>query len=213
MKIIKVAIVDDHKIFLDGITSLLDSVGHIELVFVAENGEQAFALLRKNPKIDVLISDISMEHGDGKALCEWVKVNYPHISMMMLSMHDDIDMIYELFQAGAMGYLLKNTNRKELITAIESIASGIPFYNDTLKKEMFDKAFARRRKSPQEVLTKREVEVIKLIAAERTTQEIAGELCISQHTVESHRKNILRKTNVRNLAGLIKFALKAKIIE
>jgi DNA-binding NarL/FixJ family response regulator len=214
MKKIKIAIVDDHRIFLDGISSLLESDTNITVKFTSVSAVDALSELAKDADIDIVLSDISMDKMDGEEFCVSIKKQYPQIAVLMLSMHKDIDIVKRVLSAGASGYILKNTDKKELISAIETIASGDTYYSESVQKELIKSITDDKNKksSGKELLTTREIEVIRLIASEYTTQETADELFISPHTVESHRKNILRKTNARNMAGLIRYAIEHKIV-
>jgi two-component system, NarL family, nitrate/nitrite response regulator NarL len=214
MKKIKIAIVDDHRIFLDGISSLLESDTNITVKFTSVNAVDALSELAKDADLDVVLSDISMDKMSGEELCVSIKKKYPQIAVLMLSMHKDIDIVKRVLSAGASGYILKNTDKKELISAIETIASGDTYYSESVQKDLIKSITDDKGKkaSGKELLSTREIEVIKLIASEYTTQETADELFISPHTVESHRKNILRKTNARNMAGLIRYAIEHKIV-
>jgi DNA-binding NarL/FixJ family response regulator len=213
MEKIKIAIVDDHKIFLDGISSLLKSNTNIVVKFTSISASDALTRIAANPDLDIVLSDISMDEIDGEELCFRIKKLYPQIAVLILSMHKDIEIVKKVLKAGASGYILKNTDQKELITAIKTIAIGDAYYSESIKKDLIESITSEKKKkaSSEELLTRREIEVVRLIAAEHTTQEIADQLFISPHTVESHRKNTLRKTNARNIAGLIKYAIEHKI--
>ena len=208
-------VVDDHQLFIDGISLMIENTTDLQLKYVASNGKEALNIIASDPDIDVLITDISMPELSGIALCKKLQPEYPHIKILMLSMHNDPSNIKEALNAGALGYILKHTGQTELMAAIREVSTGASFFSEEVKNTiMHSMSKARKRDSgitPK--LSKRELEIIQLIAEEHTTNEIAEKLFISLHTVESHRKNILRKTNSRNLAGLIKYALKEGIIE
>lgn len=212
---IKLIIVDDHKLFLDGVVSLLKDYPKIAIEACASDGEQALNLLQKNSDIDVLITDISMPNLNGEELCKEVKKRYPHVQILALSMHSDSKSIKRIIKNGATGYILKNTGTDELIEAIEHVSAGQTYFSESVKNNvMAGMAGTEESDENQRVrLTKREVEILKLIAAEYTTNQIADTLFISLHTVESHRKNIMRKTKAKNMAGLIKYAVKNGIAE
>jgi len=214
MEKIKIALVDDHKIFLDGIVSLLEDANSIEVKFIATNAGELLNKIEKDNDIDVVLTDISMEELDGEGLSKELQKKHPNIGILVLSMHKEIEIVNRVLEAGALGYLLKNTNKSELISAIKAVSQKKTFYSEAIKQAIIKCANDEKKKDfiYEEQLTKREVEVIKLIASEYTTQEIADELCISPHTVESHRKNTLRKTHSRNIAGLIKYAINNKLL-
>lgn len=212
---IRIALVDDHKIFLDGIVSLLEDCHQIEVVHVATSAAGLLKKLDQESDIDVLLTDVSMDEMNGDELCITLKKTFPRINILVLSMHKEIAVIHKLLEAGAFGYLLKNTNKSELIAAIKSVSQKKVFYSEVIKETIVKYANEEKKKDfmIEEQLTKRELDVVRLIASEYTTQEIADELCISPHTVESHRKNTLRKTHSRNIAGLIKYAIKNNLLK
>jgi len=215
MNNIRLMVVDDHKMFLDGITSVLGEYEHVQIKNQAVDGNEALSLLEKDCEIDVLITDISMPGPDGEELCKEVKKRFPHINTLVLSMHGDSKTITSVLKNGAKGYVLKNTGKDELIEAIKTVAKGETYYSDKVKNNIMAGLSGRESNDKYDKvrLTKRELEILKLIASEYTTQEIADNLFISLHTVESHRKNIMRKADVRNMAGLIKYAFKKGLVE
>ncbi|ELR69213.1 two component transcriptional regulator, LuxR family [Fulvivirga imtechensis AK7] len=215
LKEINIMIVDDHKMFLDGITSLLKEHSGFNIVASAKDGNEALTKLTVNNSIDVLITDISMPDLDGEALCKEVKRKYPDINILALSMHSDSKSIKKVLRNGASGYILKNTGQEELIEAIQQVAQGQTYFSEKVKNNiMAGMTGTEEDDDYQKIrLTKREVEILKLIASEYTTNQIADKLFISLHTVESHRKNIMRKTKAKNMAGLIKYAVKEGIVE
>ena len=216
MTTIKTMVVDDHKMFLDGIVSLLRGDEEVEVVSTANNGVEALDYLSKNDDIDVLITDISMPQLDGNELSKKIKDLYPNINILVLSMHSTGKTISQLLKNGATGYILKNTGKEELIEAIHTVAKGETFFSSEVKNNVMNSMMGSDKAAEPDLgvkLTRREVEIIKLIAAEHTTQEIADKLFISLHTVESHRKNIMRKVDVRNLAGLIKYAIRKGLVD
>lgn len=211
----KILLVDDHGMFLDGMLNILNEVEEIKEVAAISDPSEALAILKKR-SIDVLITDISMPGMTGKQLCkEALKIN-PNIRTLVVTMHDEYHHISSLLEAGAAGYLLKNTRQDELIEAIMTVYQGRNYYSNEVKDiivESMSRSPNSTIKIQQAKLTEREIQIVKLIATEHTTQEIADKLYISLYTVESHRKNIMRKTDTRNMAGLIKYALKAGVIE
>ena len=209
MNKIRIALVDDHKIFLDGIVSLLEDCNNIEVVHIATNAADILKKIKQDSEINVLLTDISMDEINGEELSIKIRKSFPRINILVLSMHKEIEVIKKILDAGALGYLLKNTNKSELVAAIKAVSQKKVFYSGAIKEAIIKSANEENKKNFifEEQLTKRELDVVRLIASEYTTQEIADELCISPHTVESHRKNTLRKTHSRNIAGLIKYAI------
>lgn len=214
-KQINVMVVDDHQMFLDGVTNILDQEDDILVVAALGDSRHAENILRQQ-QIDVLVSDISMPEVSGPALCKLTREISPHTRTLIVSMHEDYFHISTLLQHGACGYLPKNAGKEELIKAVRVVGRGETFYSDKVKETVMKTMSGQMYKSnqlPGSKLTRREVEVIKLIAAEYTSQQIADKLYISLNTAETHRKNIFRKTNAKNMAGLIRYALKNGVIE
>ena len=207
-------IADDHKMFLDGLISILESENDLNIVLTAKSGVNVIKYIdiNKDDKIDLVITDISMPDLDGIALNKMIKDKNPQIKTLVVSMHNESEKIDELIENNVDGYVPKNAEKAELLTAIHTILKGEKYFSKQIKDIYLENKFAKQKE--QEIkLTKREIEVITLIAEEYTTQEIADQLFLSKHTVESYRKNLIAKLNVRNLAGLTKYALKMKYIE
>ncbi len=210
---IKILIVDDHLMFLEGLKSLLHDEKTIEIIGVASNGQEALDLLAQH-NVNIVITDISMPEIDGFELISTIKKKYPHVSTLVLSMHSESRIISKLIKQNVNGYLLKNAEKEELLKAISLLANGENYFSEEVKKIFVESSFSRNKKSdfvPE--LSRREKEVLKLIVEEFTAKEIAEELFISQHTVESHRKNIFSKLNVKNVAGLVKYAIENDLLE
>jgi DNA-binding NarL/FixJ family response regulator len=210
---IRIVIADDHQIFVDGLKALLGEEKDIQIVGEASNGQQVLAILADTPA-DMVLMDINMPGLDGLAATRKIHEQYPNVQVLALSMHDSSQYISDMMQAGASGYILKNTGKAELVEAIQSIHAGSPYYSPGVTATIMQSLRVSRRDDSKSTieLSKREIEVIKLIAEELTTQEIAEKLFISQHTVETHRKNLLSKLNVRNTAGLVKYALQKGLV-
>ena len=200
-------IADDHKMFLDGLLSILDSKKEYNIILTSKNGKNIVKYLEINPdkKIDLIITDISMPELNGIALNKIVKEGNNNIKTLVVSMHNDHEMIDTLIENNVDGFVPKNAEKEELLLAIKTILKGEKYFS---KENKFSKKRASEIK-----LTKREIDVITLIAQEYTTNEIADKLFLSKHTIESYRKKIISKLNVRNLAGLTKYALKMGYIE
>ncbi|MEN7551379.1 response regulator transcription factor [Rapidithrix thailandica] len=210
---IRIIVADDHSMFLDGLISLLNDVEYIEIVGKASNGKEALHLLKK-VKADWVITDISMPEMDGIVLTGQIKKKYPEIKVLVVSMYHQSETIAKVVQQEADGYLLKNAGKEELLKAIASIQAGEKYFSEEIKQKYLESMFAPKKKSREQVpLSRREKEVLVLIAQENTTPEIAEKLFISQHTVESHRKNIIRKLNVRNTAGIVKYAIQQGLLD
>lgn len=214
MNTITIALVDDHHILLDGLKALLDAQVDMSVVGAYTNG---YALLKALDEInpDVVILDISMPEIDGIALAKAIKEIRPAMCMLCLSMHDDEEHILAMCQAGAQGYLLKNIDNPTLLEAIRKVSTGEMYFTPDVAHRIAQSSETelRRKELIKEVhLTKRELQILELIAKEYTNARIGAALYISESTVETHRKNMLRKTQHNTMVGLLKFALDNKLI-
>ncbi|WP_394750839.1 response regulator [Spongiimicrobium salis] len=207
-------IADDHKMFIDGLLSILKDAPEFSVTLTAKNGAQVAKYLDINGAsgIDLLITDLTMPEMDGIALNKIVKEQYPSLKTLVVSMHIDGGMIDKLIRNNVDGYVPKNAEKEELLEAIRTIIKGEKYFSTEIKKAYTDAMFSNK-KSNEIALTKREKEVLKLIAEEFTTQEIAERLFLSKHTIESYRKNLISKLQVKNLAGLTKHAIKIGLLD
>lgn len=210
----KIVIADDHHILLDGLKAMLHKQKDIEVVGLYANGQDLFDDLR-NTMPDVAIVDINMPGMNGEELTTKIKEFYTTIQVIALSMYDDATHIMDMIEAGVSGYLLKNVNDKELVDAIRMVANGKMYFSSEVSEKITTLVIRQQKKldQPEEPrLTERELEILKLIAEEYSNAEIANTLFISERTVETHRKNMLRKTNNKTIVGLLKYALEKQII-
>lgn len=212
---IKVVITDDHQIFIDGLKALLSIMEGVELVGEANNGLELLEVLKKQ-EVDIILMDVNMPEMDGIEATKEVLQQYPDMKVLMLTMFGTQDYIQKLLKAGAQGYLLKNTGRDELENAIRTLVGGGTYYSKEVTDRIME-GLQKKKKQDQDYrlveLTEREKEVLVLIAEEMTTQEIADKLFISHHTVETHRKNLISKLNVRNVSGLVKYAVQQGMLD
>ncbi len=205
-------IVDDHKMMIDGISALLKN--DERFVIIGQNTNPLNALLEiEKKKPHVLITDISMKELSGIELAKRVKAIDNDIKILALSMHDDRQTISDMLEVGISGYVLKNTGMDELTAAITKVANGQMFFSAEVTDTMM-KAMSEPKNTNKETvsLTPREIEIVKLISTELSNAQIGEKLFISERTVETHRKNIFRKTNTKSVAGLIKLAMESKWI-
>ncbi len=206
-------IVDDHKMFLDGLFELLKDNDSVQITATANNGEDAINILKNNKNIKLVISDISMPLIDGVELTKRIKKLQSGIRIIILSMHKETDVIHKLIQNEVDGYLLKNADISELDKAINKVLSGEKYFTKTIMNEYMESIFSPSKLTKSAIkLSKREKDIIKLIANEYTNQKIAEKLFLSLYTVETHRKNILRKINAKNTAGIVKYAIQHNLI-
>ncbi|MEY4874904.1 MAG: hypothetical protein RL708_53 [Bacteroidota bacterium] len=212
---IKIIIADDHKMMIDGLLSMLSDEKNMEIIGVANNGEEVLKIL-ETKNADLVLTDINMPLMNGIELTKALKQKYSSIKILALSMFGDIEHIQEMLNAGISGYVLKNTGNKELVDAINSIANGGTYYDNDVAAEMMRSLTQSNQKKvaiEKVNLTDREIEIVKLIAKEMNNAAIGDALFISERTVESHRKNIYRKTNTTNIVGLLKFAFANGLID
>jgi DNA-binding NarL/FixJ family response regulator len=207
----KILIVDDHQMFIDGIKSLLMGQERYKVVYEANDGYTALDIIANN-EVDILISDLSMPEMSGTELVRKVKQDYHDIKVLVLSMHNNRETVGEILMAEAEGYILKNTGKKELITALDRITNDSTFYSNEVMSIMFEKIQKQRQiNSETHELTVRELEILRLIVQEFSSDEIADKLFISRRTVDTHRKHILKKTASKTIVGLIKFAYRNEL--
>ncbi len=204
----RILLVDDHAILLDGIKNLLEREEGIIVSGTADSAEKALEFLKTND-VDVMITDFHMPGMDGLSLVNTVKRIQPEIKTIILSMHDETHLVKEILRAGVNGYVLKKDTHKELLDAIYEVKQGRVYLSSDVNKILITNL-----QNPEEgrLLTDREREILKLIAKEYSNKQIAEELFISERTVETHRKNIFKKTATNSLVGLIKFAYANNLI-
>jgi two-component system nitrate/nitrite response regulator NarL len=207
----KIAIVDDHQIVIDGLRSLLKGHNQFEIVIESNHPETILSLLKKQP-VDILLTDVMMPVLTGVELAKQVKKEFPAIKIIALSMNGEGSLVNQMIEESDIsGYLLKNIGQTEFITALNKIAEGGIYFSDEVLQEML-KASERKKESVETHLTNREIEIIRLIEKEYSNKKIAEELFLSERTVETHRKNIFRKTKTNSVIGLIKYAYEYKLI-
>ncbi len=211
---IKIVIADDHHILLDGLKAMLQKNSDIDVVAVYDNGQSLLDELNK-VQPDVAIVDINMPGMKGPELTVKIKELNPSVCVITLSMYDDAAHIMEMIEAGVSGYLLKNVNDKELIDAIHQVKAGKMYFSSEVSEKLTSMVMNQQKKldEPEKPkLTERELEVLKLVANEHSNAEIAEILFISERTVETHRKNMLRKTQNKTIVGLLKYAMENGLI-
>ena len=216
MQKIKIIIVDDHKMFRDGIRALLEKEKNMEVVADAKDATELISIL-KNITPDIILMDIDMGETNGIDATVEVKKNYPEINILTLSMHGEHNYILKMLEAGATGYILKNAGKEEMLTAIISVASGDSYFSREVSSrliEYLNKPQVNIKNTNKDIpLTNREIEILKLIAQEYSNAEIAEELFISIRTVDTHRRNLIEKLGVKNTAGLVRFAIRKGLVE
>jgi DNA-binding NarL/FixJ family response regulator len=207
----KIMLVDDHQMFLDGLKTMLAKEKNLHVAAEANTGRKALDLLAEI-SVDLVITDINMPGMSGTEFTRQIKKNYPQIKVLVLTMYNDREIIHEIVMTEAEGYILKNSDKKELLNAISRVTDHGTYYSNEVISIMTENYVANEKiRDKTHELSNREKEVISLICQELTTAEIAKKLFLSPLTVETHRKNILRKTNCKTLVGLIKFAIDNKL--
>jgi len=213
---ITIIVADDHRIFRKGLKSLLSEKDYIQVMGEADDGDQALEMTRKyKPKI--VIMDIGMPKMDGIEATRQIRERLPETEVIILSMHAKKAYIDQVLQAGAKGYVLKDSDEENLIAAINTVYNG-GFYLDSpiadqVLSDYFGGAAKRELKEQADPLSEREKEVLKLLAEGHSNQEVADVLCISRKTVENHRAHIVRKTGVQGQVGLTKYAARIGLID
>ncbi|MFN8116646.1 MAG: response regulator transcription factor [Bacteroidia bacterium] len=210
MGVTKVYIVDDHQMLIDGLKALLNGETHISVI--GQNTLPKIAakeIINLNP--DIVLTDINMPEMDGIELTKEIKKHNPNIKVIALSMFGERETISEMLRAGVSAYILKNTGKQELLNAIDKVSNGGTFFSDEVSDVMSKPSTGSFTK--EIMLSLREIEVVELIAKEYTNAQIAEALFISERTVETHRKNIFRKTDTKGVIGLLKYCVEKKIIK
>lgn len=218
-RMLQIMLVEDHNIVRNGIKALLKKEKNFHVIGEATNGKEALEFLKKQSEVDIILTDINMPIMDGISLIKILKVSYPHIRIVILSMLDNEQYVAQAFSEGASGYLLKNSSADELNFALKHISSG---NNKYLSSELSIRLLERlpnptalcesEFKNKIEFST-REIEVLNLIAQGLTNYEISEKLFLSKRTIEGHRQALIEKTNSKNSAALIRFAILSGIIQ
>ena len=209
---IKIAVVDDHILFRSGVVSLLKEHDHLHVCIQASNGRELLDQL-ENDVPDLVLLDIQMPVMNGIETTSALKEIYPDIKIIILTMHNESEFIYDLMSKGANGFIPKNKSIDILLEAIESVMERGYYYNDQITEALIkgreDMAFTSESEPG---LTDREIEIIRLICAQKSNKEIAEILDISPRTVDSHKTNIFTKTGAKNIIGVALFAVQTKLI-
>ena len=213
---INIIIADDHEIFLDGLSLMLSRQEGFNVCGRASNGKQLIELVNKE-KPDVVLTDIRMPILDGiESTKQLLSVN-PYLKVVALSMFDEENLIIEMLEAGAKGYLLKNAHKSEIIEAVISVYQNKNYYcahtSTQLASVIVRSKFNPYKQQQPIILNDREKDIVKLICQQQTTQQIADKIYLSKRTVEGYRIKILEKINAKNIAGVVIFALKNNIIK
>lgn len=209
--LIRIVIADDHQIVIDGLKLLLKDEPGFSILYETTQPEQILSWLAANGA-DILLTDVMMPGMNGCELSREVRRLYPEMKILALSMSGQADLVNQMIEESDInGYLLKNTGRSELVTAINKIAAGGIYFSEQVLNDLTQ--YSQEKKKTDAIhLTGREIEIIRCIEKEMSNKEISETLFISERTVETHRKNIFRKTGANGVIGLIKYAYQQKLI-
>lgn len=210
MPSIKIFLADDHELIRTGIRNLLGSNKDFLIVGESGDGEETIRKVRE-VKPDVVVIDISMPGMSGIEVTKHLREKYPNVKVLVLTMHENVEYVYQIYKSGAGGYLLKNAGKEEISSAIYAVARGEKFFSPRISELMISgymkQAERRDSQSPDSTLTKREEEVLRLIAKGLNNQQISSQLFISPRTVDTHRTNIMQKLDIHDVANLVRYAL------
>jgi len=215
---IKVLLAEDHNIVRNGIIALLDGEDEINIIADAKNGQEVLDYLSSGIEVDVVLTDINMPDMNGIELITNLRSNFPHIKVLVLTMLDHEKYVIQSLDAGAQGYLLKNVNISEIVFAIKQITSGYKYICTEISIKLLSQLNSRNSLGTNQLksdveISKREVEILSLIAQGYTNSEIAEKLFTSKRTIEGNRQNLLEKTATKNTAALINFVVRNRIID
>jgi DNA-binding NarL/FixJ family response regulator len=225
MSVISLLVVDDHPLVIEGVQSLLGGQEEVQIRGKAQSLAEARAYLDKHAsEIQVALIDIRLQDGLGIDLTREIREKYPHIQVIALTMYDSEAYLEAILKAGARGYLLKNTSREELLKAIKAVLAGRYYFSegihDTIGQRLIAEKTSSAAKAPAAApesshpprLTKRETQILELVAQELNNTQIAAQLNLSPRTVHTHRRAIMQKLGVRNTAGLIRQAIELGLL-
>lgn len=211
----QILLIDDHQVILESLKLLLRTIDNVEIVGTLNDSRDAIAFITEND-VDLVITDFNIPYLSGIDLTLQIKSTFPDIKVLLLTMVEDAPNIREAIRAGVNGYIFKKTGRSEIEKAIERIMAGKKYFSEAVIEELAaHETDDLNNTSPQTIhhLTEREIEILKLIALEYSSNEIAEKLFISLSTVETHRRNLFQKLNVKSAIGLAKYAIKHGLID
>lgn len=212
METVRLLLADDHSIIRDGIKLMLKKNSEFEIVTEAKNGKEVIEYLTNNPNtIDVVLMDINMPEMNGIEATQFIVDHCKGVNVLALTMHAEETYISSMIKAGALGYILKESGTSELVKAINSVAAGDKYYSNEVSVTMIN-ALMNGEKPQSSTLSERETEVLSHIAGGSTNKEVGEILCISGRTVETHRRNILAKLEIRNTAEMIRYAIENNLV-
>ncbi|MFY0600966.1 MAG: response regulator transcription factor [Cyclobacteriaceae bacterium] len=208
---INILIADDHTLYRKGMVMLLKTFPGIKNIWDVENGQLAVDFVKENP-VDMVLLDIDMPVLDGKDAARKILNRFPDIRVIMISMHDSLTTVSELIDIGVHSYLLKSAKPEEVQTAIQFVRNNDFYYNQIVAKALRNSSSGSSFSEERSGVTKREAEILRLICEELTMKEIGEKLYISEKTIHTHRKNLMKKTHAKNAVGLVKYAIQNNIV-
>ena len=211
----KIILVDDHTLFRNGLKLLITNTPNFRVIAEASNGKEFIDLLSKEEKPDVVLLDIAMPEMDGIEAAAIALEKYPDLPIITLSMYGEEDYYFKMVSLGVKGFLLKNSDIHEVCSALESVVEGGTYFSQELLFNLVSNLRSSSLAGTEDnsMLSERELEILLLICKGFSNQEIADELFISKRTVDKHRANILSKTNCKNTANLVVYAIKNRLVE
>jgi DNA-binding NarL/FixJ family response regulator len=215
MKKIRILLAEDHTIVRQGIAALLRAEGDMEVVGGASDGLEAIELAKKLIP-DLVLMDIGMRHLNGLEATREIKRLFPSMKVLVLTMYDDEEWIFQILKAGASGYLIKDSAMTDLTSALRAIYQGDSYLSPSISKKVIDeyirKAELGEKRGVEDLLSCREREILQLMAEGNSIPQISSLLCISKKTVEAHKAHIMEKLNIHDKVGLIKYAIRTGLI-
>lgn len=214
---IKIVVADDHQFILDSLEILFSKMPDYEVVAFCKNGKEVIEALTNFEGVEIVLADIDMPQMNGLEMAKNIMANFLNVKILLLTVSEDVETIRRALQAGVAGYVMKKAGKKELHRALETVLSGEKYYSESVIFELLNgnqkvSEVVENVEVMFNILTEREIEIIRLIAKEYSTTEIAEKLFISVGTVEKHRHNIFKKLNIKNVVGLMQYAFQHKII-
>lgn len=203
---IRLAIAEDHQSLIDGIKLLLEYEENISIIGTANDGEALLDIVRlKQP--NVVITDIRMPKMDGIAATKMIKKEFPNTKVLAFTMFDQTEAVEQMLEAGAHGYILKNSSLQDVLTAVKTVYKGDTYFDANINTNIINKDNSSKKKG---LLTKRQIEILELVAQGKTSREISEQLFIGVHTVDTHRKNMIRILGLKGKGELMRYALEKK---
>jgi two-component system nitrate/nitrite response regulator NarL len=212
MKTIRIVIADDHRVFIDGMKALLKEAEDLQVVADAEDGNALLEMVRVHQP-DVVLTDIQMPGKDGLQAATEIHQEFPEVKIIALTMLNESFFIKKMLEAGASGYILKTTGKEELIEGIRKVAAGEKHFGPEVTAQLLNNFSSKASEAGPDLLTKREREILSLIAQGHTDKEIAEKVFLSPLTIISHRKNILSKLGLKNKVELTRFAIEHNLLK